>query len=127
MLPLAISLLFAVIPVAPGGSTGTTPTAGNCAGSSVNLQVDNGSCQKTGLPVVSGGSGELQLILQVAFAILGAVAVLFVVIGGLRYAISDGDPEDMSKAKNTIIYAIVGLVIVLFAEAIVTFALGFLK
>lgn len=125
MLPLAISLLFAVIPKAPGG-TSSTPTAGNCAGSSVNLQVDN-SCQNTGLPVVSGGSGELQLILQVAFAILGAVAVLFVVIGGLRYAISDGDPEDMSKAKNTIIYAIVGLVIVLFAEAIVTFALGFLK
>lgn len=118
-----LSLIFAVFP--PTIFAGP-PSPSSCGGSSVNFQVDN-SCQSTGLPTVGAGNNELQLILQVAFAVLGVVAVLFVAIGGFRYALSEGNPEDMSKAKNTIIYAIVGLVIVLFAEAIVTFALGFIK
>lgn len=124
--PMLVSL-FSIIP-RPGNGGSAPSSASTCSGSSINLKVDpNSYCQGTGLPPVGAGSNELQLILQVAFGVLGVVAVLFVVIGGLRYAISEGNPEDMSKAKNTIIYAIVGLVIVLFAEAIVTFTLGFIQ
>lgn len=119
------SRLLALVVAPDGGGSSPAPTS-NCGGSSINLKVDN-YCQGTGLPTVGAGSNELQLILQVVFGVLGVVAVLFIVIGGLRYTISEGNPEDMSKAKNTIIYAIVGLVIVLFAEAIVTFTLGFIK
>ena len=97
-----------------------------CSGSQVKLAVDQ-TCQSTGLPTVSASSGELQTVLQVFFAILGAVSVLFVIIGGLRYTISGGKPQDMQRAKDTIIYAIIGLVVALSAEAIVSFALSYVK
>ncbi len=95
-----------------------------CGGSSVNLF--GGQCQKTDLPTTPASSTELRFVLQIVFGILAAVAVLFVVIGGLRYTISGGDSQDMARAKNTIIYAIVGLIIALFAEAIVSFAIGYI-
>jgi hypothetical protein len=66
-------------------------------------------------------------MLQIFFAILGALAVLFVVIGGLRYTASGGDPKSMQEAKNTILYAVVGLVVAILAEVIVTFVLGYVK
>jgi TRAP-type C4-dicarboxylate transport system permease small subunit len=78
----------------------------------------------TGLPVVNAGSDQLQNILRVAFGILAAVAILFVVIGGLRYVISEGDPEATAKARGTIIYALVGLVIAITAEFLVAFVLN---
>jgi len=99
----------------------------SCTGSSVKLGVDNNSCLSTGLPTVSASSNELQAILQVFFAILGAIAVLFVVIGGLRYTISGGNPQDMKKARETILYAVIGLVVAISAEAIVTFGLSYIK
>lgn len=77
----------------------------------------------TGLPQVNAGSGQLHTILQLAFGIIAAVAVLFVAIGGLRFVLSEGNPETAAKARNTMVYALVGLVIAISAEAIVTFVL----
>lgn len=101
-------------------------TTNPCKGSSVYVAFDNGTCQGTGLPTTAASPTELQTILQIFFAILSALAVLFIVIGGLRYTISGGSPEDMNRAKSTIIYAIVGLVVAISAEAIVTFALSYI-
>lgn len=77
-----------------------------------------------GLPRVSGSSTDIQSILQVVFGIIGALAVLFIVIAGLRYVISAGDPQDVKQAKNGIIYAAVGLALAVFGEAIVTWVVG---
>ena len=63
-------------------------------------------------------------ILQIVFGIFGAVTVLIIVIAGLRFTISQGDPQATAKAKNTIIYALVGLVISMAAFSIVTFVIG---
>ena len=87
------------------------------------VKVD-GACQGTGFPVVNASSHQLQHLLTLTFGILAALSVLFVVIGGLRLVISEGNPEDTAKARNTIIYAVVGLVIALSAEAIVAFVYG---
>ena len=96
-----------------------------CTGSQVTIP--GTVCYATHLPVVNASPTELQTVLQIFFAILGAITVLFIIIGGFRYTISDGDPASMQKAKNTIIYAVVGLVVSLFAEAIVTFVLSYIK
>lgn len=53
--------------------------------------------------------------------IIGALAVLMVVIGGLRYVISGGDAGQTKSAKDTILYAIIGVMIALMAYAIVNF------
>lgn len=97
-----------------------------CSGSQVKLTVDQ-TCQNTGLPTIAASPNELQIILQVFFAILGAVSVFFVIVGGLRYTLSGGKPQEMQRAKDTIIYAVVGLGVAISAEAIVSFALSFIK
>ena len=66
----------------------------------------------------------VRTILSLVFTITGALSVLMVVIGGLKYASSQGDPQAISKAKHTIIYAIVGLIVSIFSLTIVGFVLG---
>jgi hypothetical protein len=50
--------------------------------------------------------------------------VIMIIVAGLRYVTSNGDPQTASKAKNTIIYAIIGLVIAILSYAIVNFVLS---
>lgn len=86
--------------------------------------LNGGNSCDTGLPNVAANSSQLQGILQIVFVVLGAVAVLFVVIGGVKLTLSSGNPQEITKAKNTIIYALAGLVIAAFAEVIVSFVLS---
>ena len=51
------------------------------------------------------------------------VAVIFIVIAGLRFVTSNGDANTVSSAKNTIIYAVIGIVVAVMAYAIVNFIL----
>ncbi len=95
-----------------------------CTGSQLYSGAGQG-CYNTDLPTVSATSTTLHSVLQIFFAVLAALAVLFVVIGGLRYTASGGDPKAMQEAKNTILYAVVGLIVAILAEVIVTFVLGF--
>ena len=74
------------------------------------------------LPQVST-NGRLQIILNVVLAITGAIAVLIIVLAGFRYIISQGNPNEVATAKNAIIYSLVGLVVIMFAFAIVNFVL----
>jgi hypothetical protein len=82
-----------------------------------------GNCD-TGLPTAAANSSALQHLLQIVFGIFGAIAVLMIVIAGLHFIEAQGDPSKIAKARNTIIYALVGLVIAISAEIIVSFVLG---
>jgi|GEM_PF-922483 len=62
-------------------------------------------------------------ILNIFFGILGGIAVLVVAVGGLRYILANGDPSAIAQAKNTILYALIGLVVAVSGFAIVTFVL----
>ena len=62
-------------------------------------------------------------IINIFSIVVGAVSVIMIIIGGFRYIISGGDSSGVSGAKNTILYAIVGLVIVIFAQVIIRFIL----
>lgn len=50
---------------------------------------------------------------------VGIICVVFIIVGGIRYATSGGDPEKVKSAKNTILYALIGLVIAILANVIV--------
>jgi hypothetical protein len=82
-----------------------------------------GSCD-TGLPVVGATSDNLARLLAITFGILAALTVLIIVIAGFKYVESQGDPQAIGRAKATIVYALVGLVLAISAEAIVAFVLG---
>jgi hypothetical protein len=84
----------------------------------------NGACSDTGLPGSTVSNGTISNLLQIAFGIIGAVAVLYIVIAAIQLITSGGNPESAKKARETIIYAVIGLVIAMSAEAIVTFFLN---
>ncbi len=76
------------------------------------------------IPQPSLGGSTVRQGLQIFFAIAGAVAMLMIALGGLRYVLSRGDANGVKSAKETIIYAAVGLVVTMTAYGIVTFALS---
>lgn len=75
------------------------------------------------LPKTPTGPSRVTAILTIVFGIVGALSLLFITIGGFKYILSEGDPQAAAKAKGTIIYALVGLIVSISAVAIVTFVL----
>ena len=74
------------------------------------------------LPRSAANSSSIGDIKNILFGIIGALALLMIVISGLRYITSAGDPQGTSKAKNGIIFALIGLMLAILADAIVSFA-----
>lgn len=68
--------------------------------------------------------GILTTIINVIVGVVGFVAVAMIVVGGIGFATSQGDANKVAKARNTILYGVVGLVVALLAFAIVNFVLG---
>lgn len=71
-----------------------------------------------------GNAGIFSTITNTLLFILGAISVIMIIIGGLRYVISGGDSAAVSAAKNTILYAIVGVIVAILAYAIINFVIG---
>ena len=63
-------------------------------------------------------------ILNVVIGVLGIVAVIVIIIGGIQYMTSTGDAGKVKKAKDTILYGVIGLVVVILAFAIVNFVIA---
>lgn len=70
-----------------------------------------------------GETGAFRQITNTILYIVGIIAVIMLIIGGIRYVISGGDAKKVTDAKNTVLYAIIGLVIAVFAYAIVNFVI----
>ena len=70
-----------------------------------------------------GQEGVFSTITNVLLFVLGAVSVIMIIIGGLRYVVSGGNSTNVTAAKNTILYAIVGVIIALLSYAIINFVL----
>jgi hypothetical protein len=69
----------------------------------------------------------ITVAITIAIRIIAAVAFLFILIGGFRYILSQGDPQGVSKAKSTIVYALIGLAVAILAQVIVTIIAGLAK
>lgn len=93
-----------------------------CAGSNFNLDGAGTGCDDT--TGTDGLESLLVKIVNIISAIVGVVAVIMIIFGGFKYITSGGDSNNVSGAKNTIIYAIIGLVIVALAQLIVHFVLN---
>lgn len=71
-----------------------------------------------------GDSGVFRQVTNIILYIVGIVAVLMLIIGGIKYVTSGGDAKKVTDAKNTVLYAIIGLVICFLAFAIVNFVIS---
>ncbi len=88
--------------------------------------LDPGDEARKGFNQAGGGSekslGEsIKDVINVLLFLIGAVSVIMIIIGGIRYVLSNGDSTQITGAKNTIMYAVIGLVVALLAYAIVNF------
>ncbi len=77
------------------------------------------ACQTNGANPFTGANGTLQKAANIISYLAGVSAVLMLIIAGMMYVLSNGDSSKISTAKTTVIYAIVGIVIVVAARAIV--------
>lgn len=81
---------------------------------------DSAICQNSNNAGKSFGS-YLQTISNTLLFVLGAVAVITIIIAGVRYTTSHGDPKAVQVAKDTLLYAVIGIIVALMAYAIVSF------
>ncbi len=81
-----------------------------------------------GSAVCTGGGQTIQgfagNIINTLLFLLGIIAVIMIIIGGIRYTTSNGDASGTKGAKDTILYAVVGVIVAIMAYAIVNFVLG---
>ena len=91
-----------------------------CSSSAAQAVKDAAGCNGTSdqLPIV------IQNILYSVIAVVGIVSVIFIIVGGVQYIASSGDAGKAKKAKDTILYAVIGLIVSALAFVIVNFVLS---
>jgi hypothetical protein len=122
-----VSLLTFATPIAVSSvayAAAPTPVNNLCYGVN-NLQItpnNDGNCADP------GGEDKvntlIQQVINVLSAIVGIVAVIMIIVGGFRYITSGGSPDKVTSAKNTILYGIIGLIVVALAQIIVKFVIA---
>jgi cytochrome bd-type quinol oxidase subunit 2 len=127
---MAASVLFAVAvpmlaPAAASAADAADPTTvqqGLCAGA--NLNATDTTCDPTNDTAATDKiNGLIKLVINMFSLVVGVVSVIMIIVGGLMYITSAGDSGKVQTAKNTILYAIIGLVIVALSQFIVRFVL----
>ena len=89
-----------------------------------SVQTGANAAQGNGQPSdLFGDNGIFTTITNTMLFIIGALSVIMLILGGLRYVISGGNAAAITAAKNTILYAIVGLIVALLAYAAINFVL----
>lgn len=112
------ALAFGVISLVPAGFASAAP--GDKIQEGINATTDD-----------PGGSANLndvfKTVVNVLLYVIGAISVVMLIYGGIRYTISGGDSSRVTAAKNTIMYALIGLVIAFLAYAIINWVLSSLS
>jgi len=93
--------------------------------SALTVQEGAEAARADGMPYdLIGPDGVFTQVTNTVLYIVGIVSVVMLIYGGLRYVISGGDSKKVTDAKNTILYAIIGLIISILAFAIVNFVIN---
>ena len=89
-----------------------------CSGANLN---DTACTANEGATQVNS---TISTVISLLSFIVGVVSVIMIIIGGIRFVTSQGDSQSTSAARNTVIFAVVGLCVAAFAQLIVRFVLG---
>ena len=119
-----VSVILASLLALPVMAFGVTTLMADSASAQLNLESGINSAKGTGTPDnVTEDDGLIKKVVNLLLWAIGIISVIMIIIGGIRYATSNGDSNQVTAAKNTIMYAVIGLVIAIFAYAIVNFVL----
>ena len=118
-------MLKLILPILVVGVVAITGAMGALDASAITLQEGAEAARCDGCPKnLFGETGVFKQITNTILYIVGIIAVIMLIIGGIRYVISGGDAKKVTDAKNTVLYAIIGLVICFLAFAIVNFVIS---
>ncbi|MDB5177189.1 MAG: conserved rane protein of unknown function [Candidatus Saccharibacteria bacterium] len=102
----------------------------NTASAQFNMGMSDGANAARGVNQVAdlfGEQGTFRTLTNVMLFLVGAISVIMLIIGGMRYVVSGGDSSAVTGAKNTILYAIVGIIVAILAYAAVSFVISSLS
>jgi hypothetical protein len=85
------------------------------------------TCQVSGADPITGSNGTIAKVTKIIARLSGAVAIILITIGGIMYITSGGDSSRVSAAKNTVLYAAIGLIVVVLAQGIIIFIVNRIK
>ncbi len=114
---MSMALVFGVatVSVAPVGAINVIKDA--CTGANSTTTV----CDAAG----KDDAGNLiENVIGILLWAIGVISVIMIVVGGIRYALSAGNSSSITAAKDTVLYAVIGLVVALLSYAIVKFVVG---
>lgn len=123
---LSVSLLLSLGMTAPAFAQDAQQQINNglCAGSNLEFTETSGQCNVATSDATTKINNIIHTIVNLLSALVGVVAVIMIIVGGFRYITSGGNDTSVTSAKNTILYAIIGLVVVALAQLIVRFTLS---
>jgi cytochrome bd-type quinol oxidase subunit 2 len=122
-LTVVFALAFGAVSLVPSASYANALQDGACEGINTVLQTPGAECGDDGTSNEQISS-TINNVINLFSLVVGAVSVIMIIYGGFKYITSGGSDDGTKSAKNTILYALVGLVIVLLAQTIVKFVFG---
>lgn len=105
----------------------TIPTFATVSCPSGSARGSADSYAECSIPETTGDdslTSRIRVIVTVVLGILGVVSAAMIIVGGIMYTTSQGDPGKVKTAKDIILYSVIGLIVALLAFAIVWFVLG---
>jgi hypothetical protein len=130
---MALTLLTMCLMAAPLSATAVSPpvsvaaysTFSGCDAKADPQTANATACtdQNPSTDPISGSGGILLHATQIISYIAGAAAIILLILGGIRYITSGGDASNVKSAKDTVLYALIGIAIVVIAQTLIAFVL----
>ena len=95
----------------------------NC-GSSLKFTDSTSGCSNPGSDATTRINNIITLIINIFSVVVGIIAVIMIIVGGIRFILSGGDSTATGNARNTVLYAVVGLIVVALAQILVRYVLA---
>lgn len=116
---VVVSFAVALVATPVRSSAETSASQAVCDSLGASGEV-GGTCTTSG----SGINNVLKTLLNILSFVAGVIAVIMIILAGIRFVTSQGESQSISAARNTVIYAVIGIIIVLLAQIIVRVVLS---
>jgi heme/copper-type cytochrome/quinol oxidase subunit 2 len=119
-------VIFSLLPISVYAADDVDIGGAACAGSNIKITSDPSgqACDDINQDGATPANRLVATIVNLLTVVVGIVAVIMIIYAGFRYVTSGGKDDSVKGAKNTILYAIIGLVVVAFAQVIVHFVIN---
>lgn len=127
ILSMILLSLVGITVLNTGNTSAVSLLSSICSNSSAKQHAstcqDSGKVSQNSNPII----GEIKIAINILSFIIGIVSIVIIIISGLRIVLGGSDPQTISSARDAIIYAMVGIVVVVVSQALVVFVLDKIK